>query len=302
MADSDGFTLVKYRYPKQNKFKKKRFGTPKSLSNFSTAQISCSNKQLDLVINNIKTCQTELQDTPFYNELLLSMSKVLSVNVVHSDQITVDFQDFVCYGIGKLSECPTSRYQFALLVLLWEHFKPSGKCFIYDPVFGNIDEEIVKHFGLDIIPRNEEAKRRVSQKTLFFVPHGGKPLYNNILWANWGPNLKNVVIFGNSFASYQERMPLHQLESEASFIAQIIPLTNEIRLRSWCDRDDIFNDMSLHYFLDDQLCKQPSSFWNNCKEPIYEENNMEIVSSTSLSPENDKEIENKGADIQLTIG
>ena len=281
MADSDGFTLVKYKYPKQNKFIKKQRETFEGTSNFSTAQICYNKKQFDLIINSIKTCQMELQDSAFYKELLSSISKILSLNVVDTDQINANFQDFVCYGIGKISECPTSRHQFALLLLLWHHIKSSGRCYVYDPVFGNVDQEIVKHFEVDLILRNEEAKRRVSQKTLFFVPHGGKPLYNNILWANWGANLKNVVIFGNSFASYHERIPLHQLELEAGYIAKILPLTHEIKLGRWYDRDDIFNDMSLHYFVANQLCEQPSSFWNDCKEPVYEDNNMEIIFNTS---------------------
>ncbi|KAK3753267.1 hypothetical protein QZH41_015210, partial [Actinostola sp. cb2023] len=48
-----------------------------------------------------------------------------------------------------------------------------------------------------------EAKRSVSQPTLFYMPHCSKLLYNNVLWANWGPSLKNVVIFGNGFSSYE---------------------------------------------------------------------------------------------------
>ena len=35
--------------------------------------------------------------------------------------------------------------------------------------------------------------------------HCGKPLYNSVLWANWGPGLSNVIILGNRFSSYQER-------------------------------------------------------------------------------------------------
>ena len=38
--------------------------------------------------------------------------------------------------------------------------------------------------------------------------HCGKPLYNSVLWANWGPALSNVVILGNRFTSYQERWGL----------------------------------------------------------------------------------------------
>ena len=41
--------------------------------------------------------------------------------------------------------------------------------------------------------------------TLFFMLHCGKPLYNSVLWANWGLGLSNVIILGNRFSSYQER-------------------------------------------------------------------------------------------------
>ena len=44
--------------------------------------------------------------------------------------------------------------------------------------------------------------------TLFFMLHCGKPLYNSVLWANWGPGLSNVVILGNRFTSYRERFGL----------------------------------------------------------------------------------------------
>ena len=281
-SGSDGFTLVKYKYPKPNRIQKKQAGIPVNLRNLSTfprTQSSCDDKQLELAMSNINQCKIELQESIFYKDLLLSLSELLLVGIENSEKVTTNWQDFVCYGIGKISECPKSRYQFALLLLLWKHFKPCGRCYIYDPVFGSLDEKIVENFGLELIPRNEEAKRKVSQKTLFFVPHGGKPLYNNILWANWGAGLENVVIFGNSFASYQERLPSHQLKSEACYIAQILPLTHEIEMLSQFNHDDIFNDMALHYFVGKEVHAQPFSFWKDCPEPIYEENNMEIILS-----------------------
>lgn len=51
----------------------------------------------------------------------------------------------------------------------------------------------------------QEGKRKVERLTLFFMLHCGKPLYNSVLWANWGPRLSNVIILGNRFSSYQER-------------------------------------------------------------------------------------------------
>ena len=280
MSANDGFTVVKYKYPNRKKLTKRQ--DPINQFYVTQTETSYSDNQFELIINNIKQCKVELQGSLFYKEVLSTMSHILSENFANSEKFTcVEFQDFVCYGIGRISECPASRYQFALLLLLWEHFKPSGKCYAYDPVFGNLDREIVENFEMQLIPRNEEAKRKVSQKTLFFVPHGGKPLYNNILWANWGTCLENVIIFGNSFDSYQERLPSRQLELEASYIAQILPLTHEVRVQSHFKYDDIFNDMSLHYFISNELCDQPLSFWEDCMEPRYEDNNMEIILNAS---------------------
>lgn len=274
MTESEGFTLVKYKYPKRKKLDKKQNGNP---SDSLTIPSPSHNGKLDLIVSNIKIYETELQGSAYFRELILSLSKILCETTGNSEKFPVKFQDFVCYGIGKISECPASRYQFVLLLSLWQYFKPSGKCFLYDPVFGYTDKEIIENFKLELIPNNEEAKRKISQKTLFFVPHCGKPLYNNILWANWGVGLENVIIFGNSFRSYQERLPSRQLQAEASYIARILPLTNEIQVQSLFQYNDVFNDLSLHYFLADKLNKQSVLFWENCNEPFYDDNETEII-------------------------
>jgi hypothetical protein len=37
--------------------------------------------------------------------------------------------------------------------------------------------------------------------TVFYMPHCGRALINNVLWANWGPELARLLLVGNSLAS-----------------------------------------------------------------------------------------------------
>ena len=51
------------------------------------------------------------------------------------------------------------------------------------------------------------CRRKVQTHTLVFMPHCGRAMYNNLLWANWSPeNLAKLTLIGNSFLSYLERL------------------------------------------------------------------------------------------------
>ncbi|XP_078363060.1 SRR1-like protein isoform X3 [Oculina patagonica] len=187
--------------------------------------------------------------------------------------------DIVCYGIGKLSSCPIARYQFAFLLLLKELLQLTGLCFIYEPHFSQDDKIVVKEFGSSLIEHNEEGKRKVESLTLFFMLHCGKPLYNSVLWANWGPGLSNVVILGNRFTSYQERLPSRQLRDEAPYIYNILPYMIETPIPNTFHHSDIFNDSAVHWFPNEMLAKVPHAVWKDNVEPVYDQNDPEIVTT-----------------------
>lgn len=73
--------------------------------------------------------------------------------------------------------------------------------------------------GVEAIQVNEEGKRVVREDgmTLFYMPHCGHVLYNNVLWANWGPGVSRVCIVGNSFARImrQRECSLHHFCASA---------------------------------------------------------------------------------------
>lgn len=91
---------------------------------------------------------------------------------------------------------------------------------IYDPVFDEVERSVIQSLEWNLLEEDEvtkhlinvltnglqEAKRVVNQWTLFFMPHCDKKLYNNLLQVNWkAENLKNIILFGNSFEQYITR-------------------------------------------------------------------------------------------------
>ncbi|KAJ8042630.1 SRR1-like protein [Holothuria leucospilota] len=143
----------------------------------------------------------------------------------------------VCYGLGNFSSCVTARYQLGFLLLLSNMI--------------------------------QEGKRHCTQPTLFFMPHCGKPLYNNLLWANWGHTLNNLIILGNRFSSFLDRQPESWLLSEAVYISMSVSLilsANSLRRDVWLKEDELITFSNIQN-IDDltRVITKPSlnSYWSN---------------------------------------
>lgn len=185
----------------------------------------------------------------------------------------------VCYGLGNFSSCVTARYQLGFLLLLSNMIQvPHEKCFCYDPRFTNGEISFVEELGLSVIPENEEGKRHCTQPTLFFMPHCGKPLYNNLLWANWGHTLNNLIILGNRFSSFLDRQPESWLLSEAVYISMILPYVTENPVKNSFRHTDIFNDLAFHMFNSEKLSTASPELWLHKDEPNYDHlEDVEII-------------------------
>ena len=98
--------------------------------------------------------------------------------------------------------------------------------YIYDPVLSSTEETALEELGFTYIHHNEVhvvaylhagsvnltisthqlCRRRAEVPMLFYMPHCGRAMYNNLLWANWSPQLlAKMALIGNSFHSYIER-------------------------------------------------------------------------------------------------
>ncbi|XP_066269253.1 SRR1-like protein [Branchiostoma lanceolatum] len=180
-----------------------------------------------------------------------------------------EFDAIVCYGLGRFSSCVTARFQLGLLLLLMEVLHIPGSCYVYDPVFSSSEKLLLEKLGCQRILTNEEGKRPVDRRTLFYMPHCGKPLYNNLLWANWGQQLSKLVILGNSLSNMALRFPRQELEKSAFYIHSILDYTKEIPLPNNFHFLDVFNDLSLHVFPVTDT-SPPPSLWQQVAEPVYD--------------------------------
>lgn len=186
--------------------------------------------------------------------------------------------DIVCYGIGQFSESVASRFQLAFLLVLKDFFE--SKVSVYDPVLSSKEKDIIKLLDCLVIERNEEGKRKVECDTLFFVPHCPKQLVNNLLWKNWSKNLSRCIIIGNSFKKIFESNSDRFLEENLVYIFHTLSIVTEIKIVNNFKFSDIFNDLSVHYFLEEEIQRLPDSILNSTEEPVYQKEDIEFVTSS----------------------
>jgi hypothetical protein len=150
------------------------------------------------------------------------------------------------------------------------------KCHVYDPVFNDNDRELVVRSGFLMIPCNEEGSRPVDSPTIFYMPHCGKLLYDNVLRSNWSSErLSKIIIIGNKFSHYKERLVRSQLEKEAPCLSRVLGYITEKALPTCFKHNDVFNDLAIHSFTVPADIGQ--HFWNDVPQAIIDPNDREII-------------------------
>ncbi|KAI9079078.1 hypothetical protein K1719_038917 [Acacia pycnantha] len=116
----------------------------------------------------------------------------------------------IIYGIGSLlSEYDNSpSLQLGLALLMKKDFVWIGELQVFDPILTSPEIKALESLGCSVLNHDEEGRRQALQPTMFFMPHCDINLFNNLLEANWEPNLlRNVIIFGNSFDWHIDILP-----------------------------------------------------------------------------------------------
>ncbi|KAM4054160.1 SRR1-like protein isoform 1-T2 [Anomaloglossus baeobatrachus] len=197
-----------------------------------------------------------------------------------SPHISLQHYDCVCYGLGNFTSCVISRHQMAFILLFLERFKiPRHQCYVFDPVFSQLDIAVLRELGLTLVMKNEEGKHAVNRPTVFFMLHCGKALYNNLLWRNWSCDaLSQMIIIGNSFKGIEERLVSRVLQRDYIYIYKSLRVVEETPFPESNQYSDIFNDTSIHSFPAAELKTLPKETWLCQEEPQYEDcEDLEII-------------------------
>ncbi|XP_076346926.1 SRR1-like protein [Tachypleus tridentatus] len=291
--NEDGFMVVR---GKRKRRKNRPFYVQHASQSFLQSHGLNDNNisDLDFALDKIVDFQKEITDSNFFIRLVNQLKNVLhprniqqtilGKNGCEENQLTglnLDNFHIVCYGLGNFSCCVSSQYQLALLLGLKASFNVDN-VLVYDPVFSSSEIQLLKKTGCEVIIKNEEGKRSVKTKTLFYMPHCGKPLYNSVLWANWSPDqLPLVVILGNSFNTMMCNTPVKWLKDSVPYIVKVLPFKQETIIKNDFRISDIFNDIAVHSFNREELLQVLSEFWEEAAEPFYNSDD-EIICNSSM--------------------
>lgn len=186
-------------------------------------------------------------------------------------------ENIVCFGIGRFSECKISRFQLGFLLNLQAEYRVRSITF-HEPSLSKGEIAILERLGLEVFAENVEGKFKVPPEspTLIFSPHCPKQLTNNLLWANWAPNLlTNIYLICNSFDHLFDSTPQRFLQLDANYILRIRPFAKEWSFVNTFRYSDVFNDTSLHTF--PELPAEDKELWTPKDEPDYSSGATELI-------------------------
>ncbi|KAI9997987.1 hypothetical protein PInf_002321 [Phytophthora infestans] len=230
-----------------------------------------TNKQMQ-IIGRVRSIADVLRDSLLLQDALRVITDHFALNAVNKsvdrDVEGVDTEEatdysptLVGYGLGSFCASSSAVHQLGFLVALTEALggrqsEANLHCAeIFDPAMNQSDGAIAEHFQLKVIQENEHGRRRVASNTVFFMPHCGIALYQNVLACNWGPAIKKLVIIGNSFSAYGDRL-IGAKERGEVLLVSVLPYLDEVPLPCGVAKrhDDFsryeaaFNDLSILRF------------------------------------------------------
>ncbi|KAK8918604.1 Protein SENSITIVITY TO RED LIGHT REDUCED 1 [Platanthera zijinensis] len=173
----------------------------------------------------------------------------------------------VAYGIGSIeSDDEISRLQVSLALRLNEELgaTAAGPIEVFDPVLSAAECAVLASLGCTVITYNECCRREATTPTIFYMPYCDAELYENLLRANWKPEmLRRMVVLGNSFGAYDWFVKVMGSAAHRVSWRNLLGIRRyvlEVKMEDWCntrvlkeneDEIEIFKgvlNMSWHFF------------------------------------------------------
>lgn len=211
-------------------------------------------------LKHVSKLQKFIEDSKFYSSLRTAIAQ--------SDFEWTKVRCIRCYGLGCPTKSIEARCQLALLKLLSKTLGPQEcQCLVYDPVFEDVDKEVIRQLGGDVLSDDGAGEHAVSEPVLFYMPHCDASLYSDVLDENWSKDaLACVAVLGNSFAHMQERWSTPTFKRRVGKPTRVLPLVDhsivtEHKLPTGSFAvATAFNDTSLHWFSRERLGSVPEIF------------------------------------------
>ncbi|KAM3940191.1 SRR1-like protein [Leptodactylus fuscus] len=299
--DSDAWQVVSKKKANKKSSRVKHITTAASAATEPPHNL-CLAKDCTDVIKRINETMADLQMSDFWvscqdcipscqdlspvtsHDSGISEELMEKLNLENSTSTCISLQDFdcVCYGLGNFTSCVISRHQMAFLLLFLAHFKIlRHQCYVFDPIFSPLEIAVLQELGLTVVAKNEEGKHAVCKATVFYMPHCGKALYNNLLWRNWSCDaLSQMIIIGNSFKGMEERLVSRILQRDYIYIYKSLQVVEETSFPESDRYSDVFNDTSIHRFPIGKLKSLHEKTWQSQDEPQYQNcEDLEIILS-----------------------
>ena len=157
----------------------------------------------------------------------------------------------VVHGIGSIESYEPPRLHLSLSILLKWKFSGIGDIEVFDPILSAAESRVLEALGCSVLSVNEQG-RQASKPTLFFMPHCEAESYDNLVQANWRTErLNNIVLFGNSFRTYEQHVSEFRsstLVDSSRHILAVRKLTREFAIKTVSDDYfGAFHDSSWHF-------------------------------------------------------
>lgn len=187
------------------------------------------------------------------------------------------FDQVICYGLGSFNRETISRKQLYFLICL-RQVVHCADWQAYDPVFNADEQSILSRLGFSLIPQNEYCRRPIKEgggsvkRTLFYMPHCHKFMFNNLFWSNWSAEcLSDLYLIGNSLnlisvvlaekGDPKEFVYLHGLRK--------LDVVRERPIENCYSNKHLFNDLSFHRFVTGHLQPADLSQLFDSQCPVY---------------------------------